>query len=508
MAIHSLKTKLNLTLLVSVTLVLALFGAWDIARTATEVRERLRQDAEALLGRLRVGLPRPLWDFAGGTVAEIVRGEMGSPAVGAILIYDAEGKRVAGVGRDAEGRTAEVAQGVAGAAETWTDLAYQDGGADRPVGKAAVYFSDGQVRAAVTTAAVRTLIAVAVLNVTLVLVLGVAVRRILLAPLSRILSDIAAGEGDLTRRVSHSGRDELGRLAGAINRYIDSIHGIAREVSAVSDGLAESSAATGSAVADLGAQLGRQQRDLDALAAALGEMSAAADEIARSTAEAASTVERAGSEVAEGLGQVRAANTSTERLATAVGEAAGVIGQLETEAGAIGGILDVIRGIAAQTNLLALNAAIEAARAGEYGRGFAVVADEVRVLSQRTEHSIGEIEEMIGRLQGGAREAVARMDLGRRQTAESLERATRAGAAFERIRQAIGHTEDMTAKVAAATEEQSTTVAEIERSVSGIREVHGHAVRVSGVTAEQSARLTQSAERLRASVGRLRLSPG
>jgi len=132
----------------------------------------------------------------------------------------------------------------------------------------------------------------------------------------------------------------------------------------------------------------------------------------------------------------------------------------------------------------------------------------VRVLSQRTEKSIGEIEDMIVRLQGRAREAVAGMDLGRRQTAESLDRATRAGGAFEHISQAMGHTQDMSVKVAAATEEQSATVAEIDRSVSSMREVHGHALRVAQVTAEQSARLSESVGRLRACVGRFHLSTG
>ncbi|MDN3641012.1 methyl-accepting chemotaxis protein [Simiduia curdlanivorans] len=81
---------------------------------------------------------------------------------------------------------------------------------------------------------------------------------------------------------------------------------------------------------------------------------------------------------------VRASNDITENFA-----------KLSENALKIKDVLAVINGIADQTNLLALNAAIEAARAGEHGRGFSVVADEVRGLSQSTQNSLTEINEII-----------------------------------------------------------------------------------------------------------------
>ncbi|MCK5882366.1 MAG: hypothetical protein KAG61_01655 [Bacteriovoracaceae bacterium] len=58
-------------------------------------------------------------------------------------------------------------------------------------------------------------------------------------------------------------------------------------------------------------------------------------------------------------------------------------------------ILKVISEISSKTDLLALNASIEAARAGSYGKGFAIVAHEVSRLSEKTQESISEIEEII-----------------------------------------------------------------------------------------------------------------
>src|SRR5690606_6675862 len=91
--------------------------------------------------------------------------------------------------------------------------------------------------------------------------------------------------------------------------------------------------------------------------------------------------ERAHRNAEQGADVVGAAITTTEALATSIGEADALVRALHARSQDISSVVDKIKGLAFQTNILALNATIEAAHAGAQGKGFAVVADNVRRLA-------------------------------------------------------------------------------------------------------------------------------
>ncbi|HEJ4096841.1 methyl-accepting chemotaxis protein PctA [Pseudomonas aeruginosa] len=343
-------------------------------------------------------------------------------------------------------------------------------------------------------------IAAALISIVAILVLLGLLIRLLMQPLhlmGRAMQDIAQGEGDLTKRLAVTSRDEFGVLGDAFNQFVDRIHRSIREVAGTAHKLHDVSQLVVNASNSSMANSDEQSNRTNSVAAAINELGAAAQEIARNAADASHHASDANHQAEDGKQVVEQTIRAMNELSEKISASCANIEALNSRTVNIGQILEVIKGISEQTNLLALNAAIEAARAGEAGRGFAVVADEVRNLAHRAQESAQQIQKMIEELQIGAQEAVSTMTESQRYSLESVEIANRAGERLSSVTGRIAEIDGMNQSVATATEEQTAVVDSLNMDITEINTLNQEGVENLQATLRACGELETQAGRLR-----------
>ena len=261
--------------------------------------------------------------------------------------------------------------------------------------------------------------------------------------------------GDLISRIETGRRDEVGQLLDALGRMNGNLAGIVGQVRDGTATIAHVSGDIASGNQDLSARTEQQAGSLEETAASMEELTSTVRQNTEHAHRANSLAATAAGVAGDG-GRI-------------VGDVIGTMGRIDASSQRIVDIIGVIDGIAFQTNILALNAAVEAARAGEQGRGFAVVAGEVRTLAQRSAAAAREIKGLIDDSVAQVREGTRQVDL--------------AGTTMQQIVHSIGQVTVIVSEIAAASEEQSA----------GIEQVNTALVEMDRVTQQNAALVEEAA---------------
>ena len=359
----------------------------------------------------------------------------------------------------------------------------------------------------------------AALTIAAALIAGLALTRMIVRPLQQGMefAEALAG-GDLTRSITVKQQDEVGQLAGALNRMSANLRQMFGEIRDSAAGMASAATELAATATQLAGGAEETTAQSTSVAAAAEEMSANMTRMAAAGEQMSTNVKTVASAVDEMTASIGEVARNAEQAASVAGNASqlvaesnGKIGQLGVAADEIGKVIEVIQDIAEQTNLLALNATIEAARAGEAGKGFAVVATEVKELAKQTASATEDIRRRIEAIQNSTGQAVQSISqisavIGRvndvsRTIASAVEEQS---ITTKQIAQNVSETANAVETVSLGVHQSASAAGEITRNMSGVNVAANQTSQGAAATQQASNEIAQLSERLRGVVDRFK----
>ncbi|NLH49744.1 MAG: HAMP domain-containing protein [Myxococcales bacterium] len=285
-------------------------------------------------------------------------------------------------------------------------------------------------------------------------------------------------ERDLTARVHGNYNGDLAKIKNSVNTMAEALHESISQVSL--------------AVEQISSAAGQIAKSSQSVAQGASEQASSVEETSSSLEELTSMTQQNTDNTKQAKGMAAEANGAAQTGGQAMNKMLDAMGKIRSSSENTMAIIKDINDIAFQTNLLALNAAVEAARAGEAGRGFAVVAEEVRNLAQRSKEAAKKTEDLIkesAKLAAGG-EVIS----------------TDVNSHLSRIMEAAGKVASIIEEIAAASQEQTAGLDQVNKAISQIDTVTQQNAANSEESSSAAEELSGQAQELAALVGTFKIS--
>lgn len=277
-----------------------------------------------------------------------------------------------------------------------------------------------------TDAAIKTMIYSLIITIFIIILISFFMQRQLITPI-HILRDNARALSQLqlqTKLLHAKGNDEIAELATAFQEMRDKLIATvsnvadnAKEIANASQLLATSSSQTNEVASqiattmnDMASGITTQAEQVEQVVTMMNNTKEQVNTNLIQAQDCLTVAEHSTITAREGEQAINEAIQHLGNVTDTVSYATDSIQKLGMRSEEIGGIITVITEIAEQTNLLALNAAIEAARAGEHGQGFSIVASEVRNLAEQSQQAAQQITDLINDIQAETSVTVRTME--------------------------------------------------------------------------------------------------
>ena len=326
------------------------------------------------------------------------------------------------------------------------------------------------------------------------------------AAILRLMNELqTVAEGDLTQQATVT-EDITGAIADSVNYTVEELRTLVEQVQSTVARVTDTTGQVEQTSTELLAASTEQLREIRdtgesvlQMAGRINDVSAQAQQtaqVARQSLQAAESGLAAVNNTIGGMNSIRDQIQETSKRIKRLGESSQEIGE----------ITELISDITEQTNVLALNAAIQAASAGEAGRGFSVVAEEVQRLAERSGDATRQIAAIVRTIQADTQDAVAAMERSTQGVVEGARLSDAAGTALGDIdrvtRELSGLIERISAEALREAESANVVAANIQH-IFNVTEQTSDGTRS---TAQMVRELSRTAEELRASVARFKVS--